>query len=89
MFTSLKNILPRALEKNKVNIEIEKIEKKERAQEIIKEIIGKEVDIIKYGSTLVIRAKHHIIANEIKLQERQIKRQLKEEGLMVEEIKYA
>lgn len=89
MFTSLKNILPRALEKNNLTAPIRQIEKKEKIQEIVKNVIGDGVEVIRCQRELVVRVNHHILANEIRLREREIKGRLKEEGIVVETIKCA
>lgn len=89
MFSSLKNILPRALEKNNLNAPIQQIERKEKTKEIVQNIIGEGVEIVRCQRELVVRVKHHILANEIRLREREIKGRLKEEGIIVEVIKYA
>lgn len=89
MFTSLKKILPRALEKNNLSAPIQQIEKKEKAQIMVREMVGDGVEVIRCQHELVLRVKHHILANELRMREREIKGRLKEEGIFVETIKYA
>ncbi len=89
MFSSLKNILPRALDKNNLTEPIRQIEKKEKTQKIVRSVIGDGVEVVRCQRDLVLRVNHHILANEIRLRERDIKGRLKEEGIFIETIKCA
>lgn len=89
MFTALKNIIPRALEKNKLSAPLENIKKKERVKEIVESVIGGEVEVIRCRSDLMLRVGHPAIANEIRMKEKEIRGRLKEEGIFVDTIRCA
>jgi len=90
MFTPLKHIIPKAIEKHGLHKHIHALAVKEKIEKIIKEVVKKNIRIVKMqGKRVVVRGESFSVANEIRLKEEEIKKRLQKENIHINMIRHA
>lgn len=88
MFVSLKNIIPKAIEKHGLRKRIRTLTEKERIEKVISEAVKKEVRVVKReGKKVTVSGGNFAAAQEIRLRERDIKKILEKENIHIETIR--
>lgn len=88
MFVSLKNIIPKAIEKHGLRKHIRALTEKERIEKVISEAVKKEVRVVKReGKKVTVSGGNFAAAQEIRLRERDIKKILEKENIYIETIR--
>jgi len=88
MFVSLNNLLPGFARRHKIKNRIDKITTAELSEKIIKNIVGAEVKVIwREDYCVLLKTKTSAAANEIKLKEVRIKKELQENNILVSSVK--
>lgn len=90
MFTSLKHIIPKAIEKHGLHKYISALTTKEKIEKTIRDVIKKEVRVVKQqGKRVVVRGESFSVANELRLREEEIKKRLQKENIHIDEIRHS
>lgn len=90
MFVSLKNILPRAIEKNGLRKHISTLTEKEKIEKAISAVLRKKVSVIKVqGKKVTIRGGGFAVANELRLRQEEIKKKLEKENIYINTIHHS
>ena len=89
MFVALKKIIPKAIEKHGLRKRIDACTEKERIEKTIREVVKKEVRVVKKeGKKVTVRGGSFAVANEIRLREGDIRKLLEKEKIYIETIRH-
>lgn len=88
MFTSLKHIIPKTIEKRGLHKHIHALTVKEKIEKAISETIKKNVRVVKQnGKNVVVKGENFSVANEIRMKEEEIKKRLEKENIRIDTIR--
>lgn len=89
MFTPLKHIIPKAIEKHGLHRHISALTAKEKIEKTIRDVIKKEVRVVKQqGKRVTVRGESFSVGNELRLREGEIKKRLQKENIHIDEIRH-
>ncbi|MBI5913161.1 hypothetical protein HY839_01830 [Candidatus Azambacteria bacterium] len=90
MFVSLKNIIPKAIEKHGIHKHIRALTEKENIEKTISDVVKRNVILVKHhGKKISVRGGNFSAANEIRLREEEIKKRLAKKGIHIDAIRCA
>jgi len=87
MFTALKHIIPKTIEKHGLHKQIRSLTEKEKIEKTISGILKKEVRVVKHqGKKVAVRGGSAAIANEIRFRQEEIRKKLAQENIYIDTI---
>lgn len=90
MFVSLKNIIPKAIEKHGLRKHIGALTEKEKIEKTISAVLRREVRVIKHhGRKVVVRGEGFAVANELRLRQEEIRKKLEKENIYIDAIQHS
>lgn len=90
MFVSLKNIIPKAIEKHGLRKRISALAEKEKIEKMISAVLQKEVRVIKHhGRKVVVRGEGFAVASELRLRQEEIRKKLEKENIHIDAIQHS
>lgn len=89
MFTPLKQIITKAIQKHGLHKNIHALTIKEKIEKTIQEVIQKKVRVVKQsGGKTVVRGENFSVANELRLKGGEIKKRLQKENIHIDDIRH-